>query len=136
MGRGRGNGPLQGGAIPGIHLRFWTAEQTPEKINEEEQLGVSEQLTEEELALFDILTKPEIDMTAKEKDEVKKVARILLQTLKEAKLVKVLARGELSKKLIVKAHAFSKKAAEQIASAGGQTEVVPRGNAKAKDTVE
>ncbi len=51
-------------------------------------------------------------------------------------LVKVLARGELSKKLIVKAHAFSKKAAEQIASAGGQTEVVPRGSAKAKDTVE
>ena len=49
--------------------------------------GVSEQLTEEELALFDILTKPEINITAKEKEEVKQVARMLLQTLKEAKLV-------------------------------------------------
>jgi type I restriction enzyme R subunit len=57
------------------------------ELSEEEQRGVSEQLTEEELALFDILTKPEIDMSAKEKEEVKKVARMLLQTLKEAKLV-------------------------------------------------
>jgi len=57
------------------------------ELSEEEQRGVSEQLTEEELALFDILTKPEIDMTVKEKEEVKKVARTLLQTLKEAKLV-------------------------------------------------
>ena len=57
------------------------------ELSEEEQRGLSEQLTEEELALFDILTKPEIDMTAKEKEEVKKVARMLLQTLKEAKPV-------------------------------------------------
>ena len=57
------------------------------ELSEEEQRGVSEQLTEEELALFDILTKPEINITAKEKEEVKKVAQMLLQTLKEAKLV-------------------------------------------------
>tara|TARA_R110002111_G_scaffold18931_1_gene46157 strand:- start:5375 stop:8587 length:3213 start_codon:yes stop_codon:yes gene_type:complete len=57
------------------------------ELSEEEKRGVSEQLPEEELALFDILTKPEIDMTEKEKEEVKKVARSLLQTLKEAKLV-------------------------------------------------
>lgn len=57
------------------------------ELSEEEQRGVSEQLTEEELALFDILTKPEIDMKEQEKEEVKKVARSLLQTLKEAKLV-------------------------------------------------
>ncbi|TWT81201.1 Type I restriction enzyme [Planctomycetes bacterium CA13] len=57
------------------------------ELSEEEQRGVAEKLSEEELALFDILTKPEIDMTAKEKKEVKKVARMLLQTLKEAKLV-------------------------------------------------
>lgn len=57
------------------------------ELSEEEQRGVSEKLSEEELALFDILTKPELDMTDKEKDEVKKVARHLLQTLKEAKLV-------------------------------------------------
>ena len=57
------------------------------ELSAEEQRGVAEQLTEEELALFDILTKPEFDMTDKEKAEVKKVARMLLQTLKEAKLV-------------------------------------------------
>lgn len=57
------------------------------ELSVEEQRGVSEKLTEEELALFDILTKPEIDMTDGEKESVKKVARMLLQTLKEAKLV-------------------------------------------------
>ena len=57
------------------------------ELSAEEQRGVAEQLSEEELALFDILTKPEFDMTDAEKTEVKKVARMLLQTLKEAKLV-------------------------------------------------
>lgn len=57
------------------------------ELTEEEKRGVAEQLTEEELALFDILTKPEFDITDKEKDEVKKVARSLLQNLKQAKLV-------------------------------------------------
>jgi large subunit ribosomal protein L15 len=40
-------------------------------------------------------------------------------------LVKVLARGELSKRLVVKAHKFSGKARDAIASAGGQVEVLP-----------
>ncbi|MDB4770777.1 type I restriction endonuclease subunit R [bacterium] len=57
------------------------------ELSAEEKRGVSEQLSEEELALFDILTKPEFDLTDKEKEQVKKVARTLLQTLKEAKLV-------------------------------------------------
>ncbi|GAA5509517.1 type I restriction endonuclease subunit R [Novipirellula caenicola] len=57
------------------------------ELSMEEQRGVAEQLSEEELALFDLLTKPEFDITPKEKAEVKKVARMLLQTLKEAKLV-------------------------------------------------
>ena len=39
-------------------------------------------------------------------------------------LVKVLARGEVSKKLVVKAHKFSGKAAEKIAAAGGTTELI------------
>ena len=38
--------------------------------------------------------------------------------------IKVLARGELSKKLTVKAHRFSGKATERIAAAGGKTEVL------------
>jgi large subunit ribosomal protein L15 len=38
--------------------------------------------------------------------------------------IKVLARGDISKKLTVKAHKFSGKAAEKIAAAGGATEVL------------
>lgn len=57
------------------------------ELSEEEKRGVSEQLSEEELAVFDILMKPEIEMTAADKKQVKAVARKLLQTLKEAKLV-------------------------------------------------
>ncbi len=57
------------------------------ELTEEEQRGVAEQLSEEELAIFDILTKPTPDLPAKEKKEVKKVARKLLKTLKDAKLV-------------------------------------------------
>ncbi len=40
------------------------------ELSAEEQRGVSENLTEEELALFDIPTKPAIDMTAREKQAV------------------------------------------------------------------
>jgi type I restriction enzyme R subunit len=56
-------------------------------LSEEDQRGVAEQLTEEELAIFDILTKPTPDPPPKERKEVKQVARKLLQTLKQAKLV-------------------------------------------------
>ena len=38
--------------------------------------------------------------------------------------IKVLARGDISKKLTVQAHKFSGKAAEKIAAAGGATEVL------------
>jgi large subunit ribosomal protein L15 len=38
--------------------------------------------------------------------------------------LKVLARGDVSKRLTVKAHKFSGKAAEKIAAAGGATEVL------------
>lgn len=41
-------------------------------------------------------------------------------------LVKVLARGELSKKLTVRAHKFSTKAREAITAAGGEADVVTR----------
>ena len=44
-----------------------------------------ENLTEEELSLFDKLRKP--DLTEKDKSQVKKVARELLSTLKAEKLV-------------------------------------------------
>jgi large subunit ribosomal protein L15 len=38
--------------------------------------------------------------------------------------VKILARGEVTKNLTVRAHKFSGKAAEKIAAAGGATEVI------------
>ena len=40
-------------------------------------------------------------------------------------LVKVLGRGELTRKVTVKAHAFSKSAEQAITAAGGSVEVLP-----------
>jgi large subunit ribosomal protein L15 len=40
-------------------------------------------------------------------------------------LVKVLGRGELSRAMTVKAHAFSRSAVQAIESAGGSVEVIP-----------
>jgi type I restriction enzyme R subunit len=57
--------------------------QLADELNEEEQRHVAEQLTEEELALFDILTKPEPKLEKKDRELVKKIAKDLLRTLKE-----------------------------------------------------
>ena len=56
-------------------------------LNEEEQRGVGEQLNEEELAIFDLLTKPQIEMSEADLARVKVTARELLATLKAGKLV-------------------------------------------------
>jgi type I restriction enzyme, R subunit len=56
-------------------------------LTEEEQRSISEGLSEEELAVFDLLTKPAISLTEKEKDEVKRISRDLLEILKKEKLV-------------------------------------------------
>lgn len=39
--------------------------------------------------------------------------------------IRVLGNGEVTKKLVVKAHHFSKSAAEKITSKGGTTEIIP-----------
>ena len=57
------------------------------KLNEEEKRCISEQLTEEELVILDLLTKPNITLTKQETAEVKKVAKSLLEKLKQEKLV-------------------------------------------------
>jgi large subunit ribosomal protein L15 len=44
--------------------------------------------------------------------------------IKSRQRIKVLARGDIAKKLTVKAHKFSGKAAEKIAAAGGATELL------------
>jgi large subunit ribosomal protein L15 len=60
----------------------------------------------------------------------KEGAEVTPETLREAGLakrrdpVKVLARGELKKKLTVRAHGFSAAAREKIESAGGSCEVI------------
>jgi large subunit ribosomal protein L15 len=59
-------------------------------------------------------------------------AEVTPETLKEKGLakrsepVKILARGEISKKLTVKAHAFSAAAKEQIEAAGGSCHTLER----------
>jgi type I restriction enzyme R subunit len=56
-----------------------------DELSEEEQRGIKEQLSEEELALFDLLKKPKL--TEKEKMQVKNAAKGLLIVLKAQKLV-------------------------------------------------
>ncbi len=56
-------------------------------LNQEEQRAIGEQLSEEELAIFDLLTKPNIKLNKKERAAVKKVAKSLLDTLKSERLV-------------------------------------------------
>jgi type I restriction enzyme R subunit len=56
-------------------------------LNEEEQRAVTEKLSEEELAVFDLLTKPQVRLSGKERDQVKAVARDLLEGLRREKLV-------------------------------------------------
>ena len=58
-----------------------------EAMDEEEQRHVKEGLTEEELAIFDILTRPEPKLTKAEELEVKKIARQLLAKLKREKFI-------------------------------------------------
>ncbi len=52
-------------------------------LDEEQARHVRENLSEEELVIFDILTRPAPDLTADERAEVKKVAKVLLERLKD-----------------------------------------------------
>ncbi|TDB00773.1 type I restriction endonuclease subunit R [Halomonas marinisediminis] len=75
-----------------------------EELQEEDQRAIREGLTEEELALFDIITKPAPEMTDKEVAQVKAMCRELLVTLKEEKLVldwrkKSQAKGDVRRTL-------------------------------------
>ena len=52
-------------------------------LDDEQERHVRENLSEEELVVFDILTRPAPELTTAERDEVKKVAKNLLSRLKE-----------------------------------------------------
>ncbi|MFQ5455925.1 MAG: type I restriction endonuclease subunit R [Nitrospirota bacterium] len=56
-----------------------------EELNREERRGIAENLSEEELAIFDLIGKP--DMSEEEKRQVKNSVRHLLEVLKREKLV-------------------------------------------------
>jgi type I restriction enzyme R subunit len=56
------------------------------ELEDEQQRTVAEGLSEEELAVYDLLTKPEIDLSPEEVDQVKEAAKTLLNTLKREKL--------------------------------------------------
>src|SRR6266436_5582453 len=57
------------------------------QMEEEERRAAREGLTEEELAIFDLLTQPEPKLTKAQEAEVKKVARELFQRLRQQLLV-------------------------------------------------
>lgn len=56
-------------------------------MSDEEQRATREGLNEEELAIFDLLIKPEPKLTHRQEVEVKKIARSLLAKLKREKLI-------------------------------------------------
>jgi type I restriction enzyme R subunit len=68
-------------------------------LNEEQQRHVRENMSEEELVIFDILTRPAPELGPEERAEVKKVARDLLARLKELLVLnwrqKAAARSQL-----------------------------------------
>jgi len=58
-----------------------------QELNDEEKRGIAKELSEEELAIFDLLIKPEMVLSNQEELQVKKSGCELLETLKRGKLV-------------------------------------------------
>jgi large subunit ribosomal protein L15 len=75
---------------------------------------------------FHIVNLDQLEAKFNEGDTVdpEALARVRL-TRGPAAGVRILGRGELTKKLVVKAHHFTKSAADKISSRGGSTEVIP-----------
>lgn len=66
----------------GLVLPATFPKQPVERSNDEEQRHVRENVSEEELVIFDILTRPAPELSSEERAEVKKVAKDLLNRLK------------------------------------------------------
>jgi type I restriction enzyme R subunit len=58
-----------------------------QQLNEEERRGLAEHLSEEQLAVYDLLMRPAPELTEAEKSQVKQIAESLLELLKREKLV-------------------------------------------------
>ena len=52
-------------------------------------------------------------------------AKIISREVNKAGLVKILGRGEITRPLTVRAHAFSDRAKRAIETAGGRVEIIP-----------
>ena len=63
-------------------------------LNGEEQRGLAEGLSDEQLAIYDLLTRPAPDLTESERKDIKRVAETLLATLKRDKLVLDWRKGQ------------------------------------------
>ena len=75
-----------------IDVLFKELVEFTQDLNEETQRHIRESLAEEELAIFDILTRPDMELTQKETDDIKQICRDLLNTLKAEKLVVTVVR--------------------------------------------
>ena len=58
-----------------------------EELNAEEQRAIAEQLSEEQLAVFDLLTRPAPELTEAEQGKVKAISKQLLDILQRERLV-------------------------------------------------
>jgi len=65
------------------------------------------------------------DLEAFGREEVDPDALVAVGLVRKGALVKILGRGELSKPVRVRAHAFSGRARDAITAAGGSVEVLP-----------
>ena len=67
----------------GVEAFFEALKALVAEMEEEERRAAREGLSEDELAIFDLLTKPEPKLTKAQEIEVKKVAREVLEKLQE-----------------------------------------------------
>ena len=70
-----------------VQLFFEQLMEFAQRLDDEEQRAIKQQISEEELAIFDLLTRPDPGLSDKEQAQVRAVARQLLETLKREKLV-------------------------------------------------
>ena len=70
-----------------VEAHYQTLLNFAEGLSAEDSRALAERLTEEELAIYDLLTRPQVTLTAQEVKDVNAVAQELLETLKRKKLV-------------------------------------------------
>ena len=70
-----------------VNLFFEELIEFASTLNQEAARATTEQLSEEELTVFDILTHPDPELTPPERAEVKDATKKLLETLKQEKLI-------------------------------------------------